>query len=347
MRTYAMVGLLWIGSLPIGVLPARAEVGGGDSPRYCTEKVAITRDLTQTDRRARLPDGGANCCGPVAISNSMFALAALGYPRLVPGLPCEDEAHRAVARTLAGDGYTAAGSRRGTNVSRMIRGANRYVTEQGYSARFEFQGWRAVGAEHRRGQYPDPQWIADRLPGPRAAWFNIGWYRYDEETDTYHRGGGHWVTAVGYGIDARGRLDPNILIIYDPSPRSGYRRRADYVRWHRLDSGRLAGPDWVPRQPGLARGLLRLGGGLEINRRRGDTALLDGVLVMTLDPPGDGARRSAPSFDGAALHVGRPLGHDRFIRDWRRNGDSLPRMEVWKMADLAGRDTLVSRLPRE
>ncbi len=290
MRVSVLVGLLCIGSWPMAVSWAEAANPGAESPRYCTEKVAITRDLMQTDRLARLPDGGANCCGPVAISNSMFALAALGYPRLVPDLPSADEAHRAVARALAADAYTAAGSRRGTNVARMIRGANRYVSEQGYTARFEFQGWRAVDAEYRRGQYPDPRWIADRLPGPRAVWLNIGWYRYDKETDTYERQGGHWVTAVGYGIDAEGTPDPNILIIYDPSPRSGYERRADYVRWRRLESGQLAGPDWVPRQPDFARGLLQLGGGLEINRRRGDTALLDGVLVMTLEPPpADGA----------------------------------------------------------
>ena len=189
MRRAAIVGLFWIGCLSFGVvvggeeaslfrgaeqhgLPFRptslsvamvAADAGTDSPRYSTEKVAITRDLTQTDRLAKLPDGGANCCGPVAISNSMFALAALGHPRLVPDLPCKDEAHRAVARTLAADAYTAAGSRRGTNVARMIRGANRYVSEQGYTARFEFQGWRTVADEYCRGQYPDPKWIADPI----------------------------------------------------------------------------------------------------------------------------------------------------------------------------------------
>ncbi len=297
------VGLtLYSASVPAG---ERAE----DSIPVHTEKMGITRDLTQTDRRADLPDGGRSCCGPVAISNSMFALATLGYPNLVPERASRDEAHWALARTLAGDGYTAAGSLRGANVSRMIRGANRYVTEQGYRASFAFQGWRTVAAEYRQGKYPEPLWIAENLEGPRAVWINIGWYRYEEATDTYDRQGGHWVTVVGCGIDADGNRDSNILIIYDPSPRSGYQRRADYVRWDRLDSGRLSGPGWVPNDPGMARGLLRLSGGLEINTRRGDTALLDGVLVMTLEPPvppeptSDGARTRQANRDHVAVRI--------------------------------------------
>lgn len=302
MSTIALGWLVGFGLMipcPSGVAGERAE----DAIPVHTEKMAITRDLTQTDRRAGLPDGGASCCGPVAISNSMFALATLGYPELVPSLDSPEESHWELARRLAGDDYTAAGSRRGTNVSRMIRGARRHVTEQGYRASFAFQGWRTVAQEYRQGKYPEPLWIARNLEGPRAVWINIGWYRYDEATDTYDRQGGHWVTVVGCGIDADGNEDANILIIYDPSPRSGYQRRADYVRWDRLDSGRLSGPSWVPDDPEMARGLLRLSGGLEINTRRGDTALLDGVLVMTLEPPvppAEGARMRREPRDHVA-----------------------------------------------
>jgi hypothetical protein len=302
MRGITMGCLLLTGAvLTFCLSQAWAEESSGVLLPACTEKMPISRDLTQTDPQAGLPDGGAACCGPVAMSNSFFALVSLGYPALIPGRERQDEAHWELARTLAGDGYTAAGSRRGTNVQRMIRGADRYVSERGYSARFEFQGWRTVADEHSRGKYPDPRWIAENLPGPRAVWFNIGWYRYDRATDTYHRQGGHWVTAVGCGVDSDGNADSNILIVYDPSPRSGYQPRADYVRWQRLDDGQLAGPDWVPRKPGFAGGLLRLSGGLEINRRKGDTALLDGVLVMTLEPhskTGGSAGEDGPTRHG-------------------------------------------------
>jgi hypothetical protein len=277
--------LVLIGILATLSPQAGAQDGAADLPASYTEKLAITRDLTQTDRAANLPDGGASCCGPVSISNSLFALAELGYPHLVPQEASVEQTHYELARILAGDAYTAAGSQRGTNASRMIRGANRYVTQQGYSALFEFQGWRTVPAEYRTGHRPEREWIWRNLFGPRAVWFNIGWYRYDEPTDTYHRNGGHWVTAVGYGIDQEGNPDPEIVIIHDPSPRSGFAPRADHVRFERLESGQLGSGAGVPRKLDSAKGLWRLTGGLEINRRRGDTALLDGVLVMTLQPP--------------------------------------------------------------
>lgn len=58
-------------------------------------------------------------------------------------------------------------------------------------------------------------------------------------------------------------------------------------------------------------------------------------------------RRLAIYIDSAAFHVGAHLRHDRFIRDWLRQGTPPWRVEELRAADLQHGAALVERLVRD
>lgn len=282
LRTTTIPLLLLLSAVgqPLEAAGATAAVAGGRSTALVSvDKLHGTPDLLQTDPAASLPGGGRQYCAPVAVSNSLMWLGANGYPQLVPLLPGR-EAQYAVARILGSSGYMDTDLDHGTGVSGLLRGVRRYLDERdvGYR-RLAYQGWRVHQRSHATGvAVPDLAWVKAGIHGAGAVWLNVGWYRHDDATGDYERIGGHWITLVGYGVDAEGRRDDGVLIVHDPGSRG--LRTAHHVRCARIARGRLTGR--MRNLPRDAAGFHRLAQGLPVPRAA-DCAILDGAVVLTLD----------------------------------------------------------------
>ena len=98
-------------------------------------------------------------------------------------------------------------------------------------------------------------------------------------TDNYQRFAAHWVTVVGYGRDQDGNLNPDILIVHDPAPRSGPNLSHDYVTIERIANGTLE--RWKNGPKIDAAGFYKLGGGLKI-KEGADFGILDGAVVLRM-----------------------------------------------------------------
>jgi len=271
--------------LVVLVIAAAVVYGGGsweaaaaDCPAVYLEKLGVP-DMTQTDPRAKLPNGGRSYCGPVAVSNSLMWLAGRGFANLLPDLKDREKVHFELARILGR--YMNTNPKTGTGATGLARGVVRYIEDRGYHCDYVgYQGWRKHPKEFSSGvDVPQLSWIKSALQGDSAVWLNIGWYKYDAGSDRYRRIGGHWVTLVGYGAERSGKPDPAVLIIRDPAPRSGMRPWHQYVRLKRISSGSLEGKDG--RSSRSAEGFYILAEGLKV-RSTADFGLLDGVVALKI-----------------------------------------------------------------
>ena len=231
-------------------------------------------DLTQTEVKGDAHGDGQQYCGPVAVSNSLSWLALQRRGGRDAPVDQHDQQLEMV-RKLASPGYMNTSLEDGSGTSDILRGVDRLARElfDGYAS-LSYQGWRKHPRSFSTGiEEPQLRWILDGVGDASAAWLNIGWYRYEAAKDEYHRFGGHWVTLVGF--------ENNRLVIHDPSPRAGLAFANDFVAFRRLNTGRLTGSKaGLPRS---ARGFLVLTDGLH-QKRGADAAILDGVVVLHLDP---------------------------------------------------------------
>jgi hypothetical protein len=271
-RTSFRVFLVFLGAVAVVIADPIPE-----ATQFVPEKPVP--DLDQTDPKAEFPGRGKMYCAPVAVSNSLMAF--FGEDLEFDGVTQFD-----VVKQLASVGYMNTHRKHGTHLNQFVRGVRRYVEEQGVKDfTVRFQGYlkheRALGGGMQR---PRLRWIQAHLASGGAAWLSVGWYTYDAETKTYDRTGGHWVTAVGFGVDANGDPDPAMLIVHDPAIAAGKGRSREYVRVTMLEEGTVKGA--LEHQELRARGLYRLGGGMHIDRKA-DCALLDGVVGLAVRDWGD------------------------------------------------------------
>ena len=234
-------------------------------------------DLVQTDPEGRFARGGKSYCGPVAASNSLVWLQNGSN-----GPFTDRRAQHRVVNRLASPGYMNADPVSGVGAVKLIQGVRRFVREDLGDDDFSlaYQGWRSAPKEHFEGiREPRLEWIRSHIGPAKSAWINLGWYRHDKAADAYERIGGHWVTAVGYGVNEDGTPNPGVIVIHDPSPRTG-KEPNDYVLLTKLQSGTLIGDS--SRLPRPAKGLYRMGGGMHI-KSTADVAILDGVVGLNLE----------------------------------------------------------------
>jgi hypothetical protein len=272
-------------------------------PPVYTEKMDSTPDMTQTDAQANLPGGGKPYCGPVAVSNSFAWLADHGFDKLVLDLTDPKESQADVACLLGTVRYMDTSLKNGTGTARLLNGVSRYIRNRGYEyKRLEYQGWKKHPSEFSTGvSVPQLDWIKNGLIGDSAVWLNIGWYKYTRRKDRYRRKGGHWVTLVGFGIDRDGRKDPNVFVIHDPAPMAGEEFSHNFVRFERIESGKLVEKksrrsrksrrkrnrsqvklkDKGFGLPRSAVGYYKLTGEMHL-KKRADFAILDGAVVLQM-----------------------------------------------------------------
>ncbi|MFH1614738.1 MAG: S41 family peptidase [Planctomycetota bacterium] len=252
-------------------------------PSFYTDNINSVPDLTQTDKRANFPGGGTEYCCLVAIANSLMWLDSNGFPDLVENSGSQFDDEVRLVKLLASKKYMNTSLDDGTGTTNIMRGLNKYIQDHCYEIdQLEYQGWRKH-PEEMKTRHPVPQLdcIKQGILGKGSVWLNIGWYKYDSSRDEYERIAGHWVTLVGYGKDDSGRIDSNILILHDPSPRAGHDFSNEYAIVKRIEGGRLTG-EWIGL-PRNAVGYYNLGGGMHI-KRGADTAIIDGAITLKLKP---------------------------------------------------------------
>ncbi|MFP6739282.1 MAG: BPL-N domain-containing protein [Planctomycetota bacterium] len=255
--------------------------------RLSRERIGKMPDLTATNPVAQLPFGGKHFSAPVAASNALAWLALeRKYSRLLPPGKLGPQLQGRLASRLGSRGYMDTEVNRQTGTPATLKGLSRLIGEKGYSAKYAYQGWRRVEKKFKAGwPWPDLDWVRSSLQGDSLVLLNVGWYRHDAEKDVYQRFGGHWVSLAGYGVDEEGKADPGILLVHDSSPRAGMEPAVEYVRVTPISSGRLRGVSDMPKGANSAVGFFRLGEGMHINSERGDTCILDGVIVVRLQAP--------------------------------------------------------------
>jgi hypothetical protein len=229
-------------------------------------------DFLQTDREAGFANSGSQFCAPTAVSNSLMWLAANGYEDLRPAGSAK-KAQIAMIRKLSGAGFMKTSPSTGTGVAEVLRGVEAYVGEAGYGlGELAYEGWRPASDEFVASEHPSLDDIKVSVADDQSAvWLNVGWYKYDDESDEYLRKGGHWVTVVGY--------DGDHLLIHDPSPSAGSGIRTQRISLDELASGTLTGD--YQNLPRSAEGYFEVGGEMAI--ARGWTCILDGAVFLTLE----------------------------------------------------------------
>ena len=277
-------------------------------PSYYVEKVSSTPDLTQTEHDARLPGKGKHYCVPVAVSNSFMWLAKNGYPRLAPKGRNALEVQAKIAGLLGSKKYMGSNPEEGTSMRGLLVGVQRYIRDRGYEyERLEYQGDSVQDREFWTGvSVPELDWIKAGLLGPSAVWLQVRSCKYRSHTNTYYyTSQSHVMTLVGYGIDKKGRRDPNVLIVHDSEGarpkhtfflveqiKSGWvSREAERAEWNRTHPpyrgrpGRLVINGKVIDADRSAAGYVKLADGPGITRDSYAT-LIDGAVVLQMKPPG-------------------------------------------------------------
>jgi len=249
-----------------------------------TEKIFDIPDYTQTDESfGGFQENGNYYCAPVSASNSIIWLSENGYDDLNTFNQYEDLNLSQYYTIIDLSDAMSTDENEGTNQWNFCYGLKSYITDLAYSyVRLEYQGWRGIPQEFDTGvDIPNIEWIKEGIEGYASAWLHVGWYTYDENTDTYNRFFGHWITLVGHGFDS---IDDNsdYLIAHDPSPRAGYEFSNEYILPVLIESGMLNGNyGGLPRS---AEGYYKLQGGMHIHSNA-DFGILDGVVVLEMESP--------------------------------------------------------------
>lgn len=267
-------------------------------------------DLLQTDSELKVRGGGLSHCGPVAVSNSLIWLSQNGYPKLLPTahaafntqpkggqeplLPAAtkspEELHQEqleLVRNISSETYMGTCQWSGTGPVGVLRGLDRYVRRAGYKyLRLEYQGWRGHQKKFSTGvRKPELTWVKQALDEGGVAFAHVGWYKPIPNSKGLKRGGGHWLTIIAAGQNERFEEDPLALVLHDPAPYAGEGAERVFVTARQITEGWLQENHSANSFP--ATGYYALEGGMHV-KNAGDIAVLDGVVVLVLDP----ARRS-------------------------------------------------------
>jgi carboxyl-terminal processing protease len=274
-------------SLPVHIIILLIFVGVVYAqPPFYTEKINSIPDLTQTDAEANFPASGKEFCLHSAVTNSLMWLDSNGFPNLVDNTGDSFAGQVKLAKLLSSKTYMDTDPEEGTGTSGLIRGLKKYIADRGYEIEsLQYQGWRPLDEDVvnvSAGLIPNLDWMKRGIIGSGCVWLNIGWYKYDASSNKYERIAGHWVTFVGYGKDQNDNLDPNILILHDPSPRAGKTFANEYALATQITIGMLTGK--FKGLPRTAVGLYTLTDGMHI-KSAADCAIIDGAAALKLKTP--------------------------------------------------------------
>lgn len=221
-------------------LPAFSQVA---LPGSYSQRVNDISDFKQNNPRAQFAEGGKDFCAPTCLSDYLMWLGKNGYPALLPAGANAEDIQIALIKKLAGADYLGTDPSAGTSPEQIMVGLKKYVTDSGYKVKsLSYQGFRPASKEFFSGvSVPSLTWLKAGAIEPKCCWLNIGWYKWDEDSDTYTRTGGHWMALVGYGTNAQNKPSPSTIIVHDPLPRFGANKTNIYIDLQKIDSGTLTG----------------------------------------------------------------------------------------------------------
>jgi len=197
-------------------------------PRKCLDAIRVTPDISQKG----MPN--PDYCAPCAVANVLWQLdqrELLQLPERFEGGDASQgdaqETGRSLARYLGDDALMETRKHRGTNRYRLVRGADKFIREQcDASLAIRYLGVRDYDEEQlnedARGDFlatvgvPRLHHLQRRLSVGDAVIILFGSYKPNRDHDNrLERVGGHYVAAVGYGLDSDGQSDPASILLHD------------------------------------------------------------------------------------------------------------------------------------
>ena len=190
-------------------------------PASLTRAVELTPDISQK----RMPNG--NYCGPCAVANVLCQFNRQGRFSLPDGFVASPESRRALALALGEKAHMNTLKKNGTDRYRLVNGlwtlARNYT---GTTLTGEYLGIRRYDrkqlAEAVRPRLratvgvPKLRHLQERIAARDGVVILFGSYKPDAANGgRLERVGGHYVAAVGYGINAEGLADPEGVILHD------------------------------------------------------------------------------------------------------------------------------------
>lgn len=268
-------------SVVAGAALLSAWSGQALAAAYDTQRLDRMPDFTQTDPALGLPNGGRMYCAPVAAANALVWLSEdRGFSRLLPirGLSTTEKV-ASVARTLGSRRFMSTAPKGGTSHKKFLTGLERYIDKANYSATLRYRGrWPIPNRFIDRQEAPGIDWIREQFDDGSAVWLSIGFYEEGKLPGELKRVGGHFITVAGYGLDANGSADRDILILHDSDDGGGARIQRHYLSFEELRQGRFVDANGRPTAD--ADGHLVVSRGYPV--RRGLIAVIDSAISLEL-----------------------------------------------------------------
>jgi len=191
-------------------------------PNFFVDKIELMPDLTMTDKKLNLQDGGGYFCGPVSVANSLIYLQKCGFTNLLPEFQNDTiSIYRNLIHRLSEDKFMKTMTNKITPHVYMKRGLKRYVREAGYD--LEKIEYRAFN----KNPNFDIEWLKEQLSSECEAMIFL-WITKNFEQNEKKIVAGHWVSLAGYGKDEMGQINPAYLILHDPGSGFVYQKN-DFV----------------------------------------------------------------------------------------------------------------------
>jgi len=249
---------------------------------YYTDKIDAIPDIYQRNNTIGLPGGGWYQCGPSSATNVLVWLYMNGFTNLSSGT--EQQALNLTVWKLSGPDFTNSNSLIGVDPDVLTRSIRKYVNNSGYVVtNMKFQGWKPVDEIFKTNvRAPQLDWIKQGIKSDSGVLLHQGWYTYNSNTDKYTRISGHWITAVGYGVNKNGTIDPNMIIIHDPVTGN---LKNEYINMTRINSGKLSGHTLI--EGNSSDGFYIMSGSylLTINGITPDYVILEGAIRFNATRP--------------------------------------------------------------
>jgi len=255
--------------------------GPSQAATYDTSRMDQFPDFAQTDPALGLPGGGTHYCVPVATANALVWYAKeRGYTDLLPvrGLSLTEKVST-VARQLGDNKYMSTAPKGGTSHVKFMKGLSSYITDAGYSSKITYRGRWQMPKKYGRVEIgaPDIYSIQDKFTSGSAVFLSVGFYREGQRPGELKRIGGHFVTVVGFGVDARGNVDRDMVVLHDPGDRRSPDVKKRYLRLEQMRRHRFISRNGDESD---ARDHLKITDGMRL--RRGVIGVIDAVVALDL-----------------------------------------------------------------
>ena len=255
--------------------------GPAQAASYDTSRMDQFPDFSQTDPALNLPGGGTHYCVPVATANALVWYAKeRGYNDLLPvkGLSLTEKVST-VARQLGDSRYMSTAPKGGTSPVKFMQGLSSYISDAGYSSKITFRGRWALPKKYGRVEVgaPDIYSIQDKFSSGSAVFLSVGFYKEGDRPGELKRISGHFVTVVGFGVDEKGNVDRDMVVLHDPGDRRSPSVKKRYLRLEEMRGNRFVNRRGDESD---ASGHLKITEGMRL--RSGIIGVIDAVVTLDL-----------------------------------------------------------------